>query len=235
MIHAFIENGEMKVGEFQNAINVGAGPYQRFLKQSGNKGFDNTTYGHAWAFFYRRSQQGKPWPRKRAKKASDAPAGSAAKTQKAAATVDTGDVHQDGEDSDRVEVYDSCAETRKKISAYLRKPGVTQAQFCRDLTAQYHSDKAPRSVTGAQLERFRGKKGPADGNTSAVYYAAYCFFEKLRIKEGKAKSKHREEMEKRWRHGADTERDMSRGIIARRDEHVSVNQYGQWEINGRPI
>lgn len=59
-----------------------------------------------------------------------------------------------------------------------------------------------------------GYKGPDTGNTSCVFYAAYVFFEKLRIVESKPKSKHREEMESIWggKGGFDTTRNQ-RGSV----------------------
>jgi hypothetical protein len=40
-----------------------------------------------------------------------------------------------------------------------------------------------------------GKRGPRAGNTSSVYYGSCVFFEKIRIRDGKAKTKTRLEME----------------------------------------
>lgn len=120
-----------------------------------------------------------------------------------------------GEETDSVKVYDSCDEIRKKIAAHLRKPGVTAAQFCRDLLAQYHGDKKPPQIQSGQLTKFRGYKGADTGNTSCVFYAAYVFFEKMRLAEGKPKSKHRLEMEKIWSpKGFNIERGHHRGYVA---------------------
>lgn len=122
-----------------------------------------------------------------------------------------------GEDTDSVEVYDTCDEVRKKISAYLRKPNTTAAQFCRDLLAQYHTDeKKPSRIQSTQLTKFRGYKGADTGNTSCVFYAAYVFFEKVRLAEGKPKSKHRLEMEDIWggKGGFDISRGHHRGYVA---------------------
>lgn len=121
-----------------------------------------------------------------------------------------------GEETDSVEVYDSCDEIRKKIAAHLRKPGVTGAQLCRDLLAQYHSDKKPPQIQSGQLTKFRGYKGADTGNTSCVFYAAYVFFEKMRLAEGKPKSKHRLEMEKIWsgKGGFNITRGHHRGYVA---------------------
>lgn len=125
--------------------------------------------------------------------------------------------HDKGEETDSVQVYDTCDEIRKKISAYLRKPNTTAAQFCRDLLAQYHTDeKKPSRIQSTQLTKFRGYKGADTGNTSCVFYAAYVFFEKVRLAEGKPKSKHRLEMEEIWggKGGFDISRGHHRGYIA---------------------
>ena len=52
-------------------------------------------------------------------------------------------------------------------------------------------------ILSKQLQDFQSKSGPLAGNTSRVYYAAYVFFEKLRLEQGKKKSKAGEETEPR--------------------------------------
>lgn len=64
-----------------------------------------------------------------------APAGTK-KAQTSSAGVDISAIHLDGEEDDRVPIFDSCDEVRRKINAHLKKPGVTQAQFCRDIWAR---------------------------------------------------------------------------------------------------
>lgn len=108
------------------------------------------------------------------------------------------DIHLEGEENDAVPVYETCDMIRHKIDQHLKEPGVTQASFCRDLHSQYHSDAAPKHMTSKSLSTFRGKKGYDKGATSAVFYAAYYFFEKLRINEDKPKSKDRQKMEELW-------------------------------------
>lgn len=103
-----------------------------------------------------------------------------------------------GEETDSVPVYDTCDDIRRQITAYLKKPGITQAQFGRDLLKQFHTDRAPKGISGSQMQAFRGKKGPDAGNTSSVFYGAYVFFEKMRIKQNKPKSEKRKEMEEVW-------------------------------------
>jgi hypothetical protein len=70
---------------------------------------------------------------------------------------------------------------------------VTQAAFLRCASASYH--KVPKKLTATRLSTFRSKRGAYEGNTSDMFYGAYVYFEKLRIKEGKPKSKKRREME----------------------------------------
>ncbi|KAH8598874.1 hypothetical protein B0O99DRAFT_480626, partial [Bisporella sp. PMI_857] len=99
-----------------------------------------------------------------------------------------------GEEDVAVEVYDSCDEIRRKINAYLREPNVTQAGFLREIAKTYSDG---RRIQSKVLNDFLSKKGATAGNTSAPFYASYVFFEKKRIREGKEKSKHRLEMERR--------------------------------------
>ena len=188
-IRRFIESGAMKVGEFCDAINVSNKSYNNFLGQNGpNKGVETATYQNAWEFFEKREIAGLKMPKKPKLQTEDGKA-------KDNVTPDLSDIHLEGEETDSVEVLDTCADVRRKITAYLKRPGVTQAQFLRDLHAQFHTDRALSRIQSSQLNSFRGKKGVDGGNTSSVFYAAYVFFEKLRIKEGKAKGKHRQEME----------------------------------------
>lgn len=114
--------------------------------------------------------------------------------------VDICSIHLEGEETDSVPIFDSCDEIRRKINAHLKKPGVTQAQFLRDILAQLHEghSRPPKGLQSSQLARFRGMKGALAGASSPIYYGAYVLFEKARLAKGKPKTKHRLEMEKRW-------------------------------------
>lgn len=237
-IHAYIDSRAMKVGDFCKAIGVSNKSYNDFLRQTGrDKGMSSNTYVGALQFFHKREAAGAPPPRKaaRAAKTGGAEGGGAAAGAAAAGKgakgedADVGGVRLDGEDEDAVEIYDTCDELRRKINAHLKKPGVTQAAFLRALSAQYRAQ--PRKIQSAQLGAFRGKKGPNAGNSSCVYYAAYVFFEKLRIKEGKKKSKHREEMERIYgREGGVSRERTSGGFFCRSDEYPVEDKYGQLRI-----
>ena len=121
--------------------------------------------------------------------------------------VDISDVYLPGEEDNTVPVYETCDEVRRKISAHLRKHGVTQAQFCRDICAQFRFDNGTANIQATQLSRFRSARGPRAGTKSIVFYGAYLYFEKLRIKQGKCKSQHRRDMERLWPKGLPRDRD----------------------------
>ncbi|KAK8244655.1 hypothetical protein HDK90DRAFT_547530 [Phyllosticta capitalensis] len=158
-----------------------------------------------------------------------------AKTKKESGAITAAhlaDIKLPKEDVDDVEVYDSCDEIRKKINAHLRVPGVTQAQFCRDLAAQLHTPAKPTNIQSRQLTAFRDKKGPDAGNTSVVYYAAYIFFEKIRIKDGKPKSSHRLGMEKTWVGGMDIKRPAHKRSVwvGPNVKSVRQDQFGKFSV-----
>lgn len=67
----------------------------------------------------------------------------------------------------------------------MPKEGVTQAALCRSVGEQYNP---PRKVGAAQLSTFRKRKEVDQGNTCVVYYGAYVYFEKLRLKQSKPKT-----------------------------------------------
>ncbi len=121
---------------------------------------------------------------------------------------------------------DTCDDIRRKITLHLNKPGMTQALFLRGASASFH--RVPKKLSSAQLSAFRSKKGPLEGNTSGIYYGAYVYFEKLRIKEGKPKSAKREEMEAIWSkdRGMDT-KNLFRGVLCAGNERPVIDQYGQ--------
>jgi hypothetical protein len=236
-INRFLEAGEMKVGQFCDVIGVSGNAYRRFMAQNGKfAGEHSNTYRGAWEFFKKREMAGLQIPTKKQKTAASASASGASAAGKKDAVTDISSIHLDGnidtsrerpkpkatnaqskgEETDSVEVYDSCDEIRKKISAHLRKPSSTAAQLCRDLLAQYHtSEKKPSKIQSGQLTKFRGYKGADTGNTSCVFYAAYVYFEKVRLAEGKPKSKHRLEMEEIWgdKGGFNVTRGHHRGYV----------------------
>ena len=209
-IRAWLDSGATTKGAFCDAIHVSSKSLNSFLALNGrDKGRFHAAYGAAWEFFKKREIAGLPMAKKAkttAKKAAGAKG-----TAAAAAAVDISGVVLPGEEKDAVPVFDSCDEVRRKIDLHLGKPGVTQAQFCRDLLAQFKGSEKPEKIQSAQLNRFRGTKGAAAGTKSPCFYAGYVFFEKLRIKEDKPKTKHRQEVEKAWPKGMDLSHDSRTG------------------------
>lgn len=207
LIQKVLDRGIFKKGEFCNTIGCSPTAVNRFLEKVGsNGGIDSYVYDQAWAWFKKRELAGLPMP-----------AASASAAQKRAktlatrpSTADLNSIHLAGEEHDSVPVYETCDVVRRKITAHLNAPGVTQAQFCRDLYAQLNRPSC-RSIQSKMLNDFRKAKGPRAGCTSSVYYAAYVYFEKLRIAEGKPKSKHRLDMEEIYPGGAERERDGRHG------------------------
>jgi hypothetical protein len=142
-----IENGGMKVGEFCKKIHVSSTGYNRFVKQHGpSKGMQSDVFMNASAYFKKREIAGLKLPTAASKKAKTAAGKTASskkddgapgddpgkddakdtpKKGKASDPSDFLQVHLDGEEDDSVPVYDTCADVRRKISAYLRDPGVT--------------------------------------------------------------------------------------------------------------
>ena len=207
----------MGVGDFQKEISVTPSAYQNFMKQSGpDRGVRCETYTRAREFFRTHPemaalaarhapparkenttssmQQGRDKP----ETATSCDSGGSTRDDKIDRALEVGDIKLDGEDECEVEVYDTCDEVRRKIKAHLGKtPGLTQAQFCRELYAQLGAPKC-KAIQASQLANFRGGKGARTGAKSTVFYAAYVYFEKLRIAQGKPKSAHRLEMEDIW-------------------------------------
>ncbi|KAK0734491.1 hypothetical protein B0T26DRAFT_634599 [Lasiosphaeria miniovina] len=226
-INRYIDGGATTKTAFAREIGVSSKSLSGFMAENGpNKGYNHASYRAAWEFFKKREMVGLKLPVKRLKTTAatattsgataTAPGttGTAASRKPAfnSAGVDLGDIALPGEATDAVPVFDSCDEVRRKINLHLKKEGVTQAQFCRDILAQLQGPGRPASIQGSQLSRFRGMKGAGAGATTGVYYGAYVFFEKLRLKEGKPKTKHRTDMEQAWGpEGFDRENDSRRG------------------------
>lgn len=219
-ISSFTRNGEVKLGQFQEKLGISANSYRAFMKQSGaTKGQESDTYMAAHTFFSKRKEKGLNMPQpKRAKKDNQK------NDKKAEKDFDVSDIELPGEKKDAVPIFDTCDDVRKKIEKHLKEPGVTQAGFCRELVKMFHVEE--QSISPRQLSTFLGKKGPSAGNSTAVFYAAYCFFEKLRVKQGGKKTKKRKDMESVHPHGMSTV-DCSRGIICHSSKRPVEDQYGK--------
>ena len=205
----------MKVTQFQRQCNINSNSYGRFMKLKGPySGCDNQTYEAAFIFFKKRELAGIKPPKRKKAKAEDAD------------KFDVSDavLKLDGEDEGEVKIYDTCDEIRRKITAHLREDGVTKAGLCRTL-GQITPGGTP--INAKSMDDFLKKKGPLDGSSSRCFYSAYVFFEKLRIKQGKPKSKFREEMEAIWAGNRGFSRRRGGLVICKAGTQPYMDKYGR--------
>ncbi|KAK6008803.1 hypothetical protein QM012_000706 [Aureobasidium pullulans] len=90
-IRRFLEAGEMKIGQFCEAVGVSQNAYRRFMAQNGKlAGAGCDTYQNAWEFFKKREMAGLKIPTKKQKTAAIAALSSAASSsaKKDAVTTD---------------------------------------------------------------------------------------------------------------------------------------------------
>ncbi|KAK5117025.1 hypothetical protein LTR62_006746 [Meristemomyces frigidus] len=199
-ITKLLDSGETKVGEFCNAIGVSNGAFNRFWGQNGhNEGAGCDAYIGAFEYFKKLDAIGIKLPTKKAKGASASKAGIAeAGNSSTAPHPGISTIHLGGKEDDTVAIYQTWNEIRHKIATHMRNPAAMQVQSCQDLHNQLHSEARPKSIQSQQLNKFRDNDGSKAGNSISVFYAAYCFFEKIWIAEGRPKSEHRVEMEGIW-------------------------------------
>jgi hypothetical protein len=77
------------------------------------------------------------------------------------------------------------------------------------------------------------KSGHGHGNRPPFTYAAYVYFEKLRIKQRKPKSKKREEMEANWgkkKGPGSAKLDLNQRFWKHESQRVYVSQFGKIEL-----
>ncbi|VUC24638.1 unnamed protein product [Clonostachys rosea] len=148
------------------------------------------------------------------------------------ALLDTGDVTLPGEDTASVPVYDTCGEIRRKMRAILAK-GVSQAALARTLSKMYPGSQG--QVSPRNLGTFLKQKQRMHGNTSPAFYAGYVFFEKQRIKNGKPKTKTRQEMEEaHGKTGVNTDWSFKGGYLTLfKNEQAYPDKYGRMQITKR--
>lgn len=138
------------------------------------------------------------------------------------------------EDQGQVPIFDTCDDIRKKINDHLhRVPHATQAAFSRTLTAMLPGDE---KVESRHLAKFLKGKGPQEGGQSPAFYAAYVYFEKVRVLHGKAKSKKRQDMEAAWEGEGGFPRRGTHNlyITCVGGEKPSFDRLGQLKISGNP-
>lgn len=218
-INNWINGGNEKVTHFQRRLNINSNSYGRFMALKGPwSGMDNQTFHAAHQFFCAREAQGLKIPAPKKASTVEAQKWNADTMPKL-----------DDEDAGEVRVFDTCADMRTKIRAHLRQPGVTQAGFAREISKC--TGRNGSSIQAVQVASFLKKKDVMAGNTSGAFYASYVYFEKMRLRDRKPKSKKRQEMEVRWtgQGGVDT-RHVSENqhyIGSASLPPPTINQYGQ--------
>jgi hypothetical protein len=201
-LNKLFDSGIMSKAEFCRATGANSNSLNKFLKQKGPMGGSGScVWYNAYAWFKQREVMGLKMPNLKKhqleqQKKDDAAGGTPSKATGSAAKTakdlpDISEIYLQGEETDEVPVYDDCDEIRRKINAHMKTPGLTQAQFCRDLYAQLKAPKC-KGIQSKQLTDFRGAQGSNAGAKSSVFYAAYVYFEKLRIAQGKPINNHRE-------------------------------------------
>ncbi|KAK3300754.1 uncharacterized protein B0H64DRAFT_22491 [Chaetomium fimeti] len=236
-INRLLDSGEITKTAFAKEIGVGVKSVTGFLAQHGHlKGSGCAAYVAAWKYFKIREIAGVKLPTNKKQKTTGSVAGEGSSSSAAGKTakgpLDLSDIELDGEEYDDVPVFDTCDEIRRKINAHFKKSGTSQAQFCRDVHAQlYGPDRPAKPFTSAQLAKFRSSKGPINGAKLPLFYACYVFFEKMRIKEGKPKTKLRLEMEELWEPlGLPRDRDSRDSFICFAGTHPYVDKYGNISV-----
>ena len=245
----------MTVGQFQDAVDCSSNSYYAFMGKSGpSAGEGSDVYMNAIIFFKKRQIAGIGVPRKKKAKTESEPnakeskstsksksnskenesgsKGTKASSKPSKDDLDVSDITLDGSEDNSVPVHDTPSDLRTKINAHLRDTPATQASFIRALRDQLSDTSSiPQGMSPAALKTYLSVKGHGHGNSSPITYAAYCYFEKLRMKQGKAKSKKRQEMEKVWGpKGMSLVADANRSVIMRFDSVMWTSQYGEVEI-----
>ncbi|KAJ3554702.1 hypothetical protein NM688_g2971 [Phlebia brevispora] len=77
-----------------------------------------------------------------------------------------------------VPVYDDCNEIRRKIRLLQKESDFKITHWLKEIG----------NINSNSFQRFMKAKGPTGGASNGTYYAAYVFFEKKRIFEGKKKT-----------------------------------------------
>ncbi|KAL3454195.1 hypothetical protein BJX65DRAFT_301981 [Aspergillus insuetus] len=205
-ITRFIKTGEMKVNEFQRAIDVSPKAYYDFMKMSGEmRGQFSSVYDGAHQFFARREIL--EIRNKNKKKGGEGGGGEGPAKKKAKTAMDDAKydvsmmvfVSDHGHPmEDDMPIFDTCDGVRRKIRGHLKESGWSQATFAREISKAPFKKDSGGSISTSAVAQFLKKSGPRAGNSSMAFYAAYLYFEKLRVKDEKPKTEFREEMEDIW-------------------------------------
>ncbi|KAI2607790.1 hypothetical protein GGR54DRAFT_399832 [Hypoxylon sp. NC1633] len=202
-INKLLDAGFMTKEEFSQAIKL---PHinwlDSFLSYTGkNVGILNDAYYHAGVWFKQRELAGLEIPdvkRRRAEAADDYTSDTFNPDPYLCwrwQHIDISDIYLEGEETDSVSIMDTYSEVQRKVRNHVRMPGITEAQFCRDLYAQLNATKR-KGIRSHQVADFLFSQNPTTSANCMVYYAAYVYFEKLRIAQDQPMTKDREHFER---------------------------------------
>jgi len=196
-ITRFLLSGEMTQTAFLEEIGCNNNSYGRFMKLKGPwNGTQNGVYWGA-AKFFARKKLGEEWEKKfRPAAAKRKREGAATERKNARKKLDEA-ASKLSADYAEGPVYDSCPDVRRKITAFLKSSGTTATAFCRMVDVPSNAltrfmKYKPVSGTAKSAESMRYSQ---PGAAMSIYPRAYHFFERLRIGEGKPKTKKRLENE----------------------------------------
>ncbi|KAJ6263957.1 hypothetical protein Dda_0094 [Drechslerella dactyloides] len=130
-----------------------------------------------------------------------------------------------GEDSDGVPVYDTCDVIRRKITAALTSNSHTKASLLRAFAAC--TSEPGRAIPATSFQHFMAAKGRTGGSKSRLFYAAYVYFEKVRVAESKKKTKTRVEMEEAWGVKGMDYMNVGKPCFVGPGEDLQCDQYGR--------
>ncbi|KAI1413051.1 hypothetical protein F5Y13DRAFT_199538 [Hypoxylon sp. FL1857] len=174
-INKLLDNGIVKKVEFCRAIGNPKSFSTCLTKRGSMEGKFSCVYTKAWAWswFKQRELAGLNLPNVKKRQKTEAAAAAVSSAPSSGARSST-----------------TSNTTTSKINVHLQTPGLTAVQFCRYNYAQLKRPKV-KSFQSKQLSDFRRKKKGVNARcTSQVFYAAYVYFEKNCIAEGKPKSQH---------------------------------------------
>ncbi|KAH6670878.1 hypothetical protein F5X68DRAFT_264906 [Plectosphaerella plurivora] len=235
-IEAFIQTTPLRV--FLDHTRSTTDEYAHFARLAGPHAGSNTEFCHRVSQFFRereREQLHQPQPQQhqqhqqpqqqQQQPEQHKPRAQAKRPTRVVEALDVSGITLEGEESQSVKVFDTCDKVRRKINRFLADhDDVTASAFCREIAKALPND---RKVQSKQLNDFLAKKGPTAGNTSCVYYTAYVFFEKRRIKDRRPKDQTRLKMEEIYKDEGMNTTELLTHVTVFQGEEPVLDEFGR--------
>jgi hypothetical protein len=226
--------GPMSLRAFLDHTRSTTQEYAQFGSLSGPHAGSNTEFCHRASQFFRererehhqQSQQPQPQPQQQPQQPEQPkPRAQTKRPTRVVEALDVSGITLEGEESQSVKVFDTCDKVRRKINRFLADhDDVTASAFCREIAKALPND---RKVQSKQLNDFLAKKGPTAGNTSCVYYTAYVFFEKRRIKDRRPKDQTRLKMEEIYKDEGMNTTELLTHVTVFQGEEPILDEFGR--------